>query len=61
MGNKPLIEYFINIEFIPSIIIISIGSSRLYEGHVLYMASFFYYVPFIGPLVKWKVQHGCLI
>ncbi len=41
MVNKPLIEYFINIEFIPSIIIISIGSSRLYEGHVLYMASFF--------------------
>jgi hypothetical protein len=25
------------------------------------MASFFYYVPFIGLLVKWKVQHGCLI
>jgi hypothetical protein len=26
-----------------------------------HMASFFYYVPFIGLLVKWKVQHGCLI
>ncbi len=25
------------------------------------MTSFFYYVPFIGPLVKWKVQHGGLI
>jgi len=25
------------------------------------MAAFFYYVNFIGLLVKWKVQHGGLI